>query len=63
MSDEKNGLDVTVRLNFDAATWGQLRRFVALGKDIPDENEVGLHISEQDDLLGFEAHLDPNSLK
>lgn len=56
---------LSVGINFDGMTWADLRAFVALCGNIPDDDEVGMRLAEnQCELAGLEewVHLPASRL-
>ena len=50
---------LNVTLSLDGATWGELRKLVALADGIPDGEEIGLDYDENADMRGIFLDLTP----
>lgn len=61
--DKKTRLSLSIGVDFDQLTYGELRKFMQLTKDWPDNEFVGKKYDEQTDLEGFIAYFDPNEVE
>lgn len=47
----------SIRFEWDGATWGDLRKFVSLGSDISDDENLEVDINDNSEPIAFVARL------